>query len=125
MLTKVTVEKHSCDGSGRKRKLRIEAGIWHKSSLNASFGKQPHWYLIAIDPLGTIIARASIYEDRNPSRCLLNGKRLYRWDIFNLHGSVSFAHGECVSLAGAKIVAKTIAVMAANIDPYNEQDHRR
>jgi hypothetical protein len=124
-MPKVALTKHRCDGSGRKRTMNVETDVWHKSSFDGSFGKQPQWYYVAIDPLGTIIARATIYEDRNEARCIIKGKRLYRWDVFPPKATYSYARGETVSLAGAKLIAEACMGVSDFCKPYNESKHRR
>ena len=125
-MTDVTVTRYQTDGSGKKRTYKLKADVWHKSILPGSNGPQPMWMIFYCDPLGVCISRATVYEDRNPHRLIVKGKRLYRWDVFpGGDCGYSYARGECVSLAGAKGIAETCVGMAECIKPYNEKIHKR
>jgi hypothetical protein len=121
----VLVTRYQTDGSGKKRTYKIEADVWHKSRLDGSNGPQPMWMYFTTDWTGICTARATVYEDRNPHRLIVKGKRLYRWDVFPADSGYSYARGECVSLQGAKDVAEACADMAEFVKPYNEKIHKR
>jgi hypothetical protein len=118
------VTRYQTDGSGKKRTYRLKLDVWHTSRLNASEGPQPMWMYFC-GKNGLVTARATVYEDRNPHRLIVKGKRIYRWDVFPADSGYSYARGECVSLQGAKDVAEACADMAEFVKPYNEKIHKR
>lgn len=119
------VTKYTTDGSGKKRSYKIKADVWHKSKINGSNGQQPMWFYFCCGKDGVVVARATVYEDRNPHRLIVNDKRVYRWDVYPADAGYSYARGECVSLQGAKDVAEACADMAEFVKPYNEKVHKR
>lgn len=125
-MPKILVTRHKCDGSGKKRTYPITVNDWHKSIIKGSYGPQPLWYQIVTDPLGTVIAKVQVYEDR--SRRLKDGLRFYRWDIYpagaNMDSGYSFARGECVKLSDALFLSEKTAALSTGVKVYNERIHK-
>lgn len=122
------VTSHACDGSGRKRTYSIQSDHWSKSTMNGSFGSQPLYRMVIVNMAGTAVAWITIYEDRSPHRKLRSGVRLWRWDVFPCsqrgNENYSAARGDCVSLKGAKMIAREAAKLFMSCDPFIESVHR-
>ena len=116
----VLFTKHKSDGSGKKRSYKLTSDQWHASKINGSFGSQTVWHLITVNDT-VVVAHAKVYEDK--AYKLQGRHRLYRWNVTPAGGINSSAHGDCVSLHGAKVIARACANLFKLCDPFCDRKH--
>ena len=112
--------KHNPTEVVRRGATELTSDQLHASKINGSFGLQTFWHLITVNDT-VVVAHAKVYEENLQAQ---GRHRLYRWSVTPAGGVNSSAHGDCVSLHGAKVVARACANLFKLCDPFCDRKHR-